>query len=129
MNQVESGNQLRHRMFHLQPRVHLEKIEILLLVDEKLDGTSVRVIRSLCHTHSYFAHSAPHILVDYGRRRFFQNFLMTPLQRTFTLAKINRASMLIRENLHLNVPRIDDRLLDVNFTVTKRALRLAARSF
>ena len=52
---------------------------------------------------------------------------MPPLQRTLAFAKIDRVAMLVGEHLHLDVPRIDDRLLDINFAIAERALRLAAR--
>src|ERR1700685_2399101 len=54
---------------------------------------------------------------------------MPTLQRTFPLAQVNRVAMFIGQHLQLDVPRIDDCFLDVNFTVAKGTLRLAARSF
>ena len=33
LNQVEAGDHLRHRMFHLQARVHLHKIKVALLIE------------------------------------------------------------------------------------------------
>src|SRR5262249_49114571 len=36
LDKVETGHQLRHRVLDLEPRVHLEKIEIALLVDDEL---------------------------------------------------------------------------------------------
>ncbi len=53
---------------------------------------------------------------------------MTPLQRALALAEIHRVAVLVGQHLHLDVARIDDRFLDVNFAVAERALRLAARA-
>ena len=47
---------------------------------------------------------------------------------TLALAEINRVPVLIGQNLHFDVPRIDDRLLDIDFAVAERSLRLAARA-
>jgi hypothetical protein len=41
------------------------------------------------------------------------------LNRTFAFAEPDGISLLIGQHLHLDVPRIDDGLLDVNLTVTK----------
>ena len=43
VHQIEPGDQFRHRMLNLQPRVHLEEIEILLLVDQKLDRAGIGI--------------------------------------------------------------------------------------
>src|SRR5208283_5015981 len=52
---------------------------------------------------------------------------MAPLHRTFTLAEINRIPMLVAENLHLDVARVGDELLQVHLVVAEGALSLAAR--
>ena len=54
---------------------------------------------------------------------------MTALQRAFALAKIDRMGVLVGEHLHLDVPGINDRLLDVNFAVAERPLGFAAGRF
>src|SRR5208283_5249974 len=86
VNQIESSDQLRDRVLHLQAGVHLQKIEILLLIDEKFYGARVGVGRRLRHPNGDLAHPAPHIGIDDRRRRFLHHFLMTPLQRTLALA-------------------------------------------
>src|ERR1035438_4747793 len=116
-------------MFHLQPRVHLEEIEVLLLVDQELNGASIRVSSSLRDANGDLAHSAPHVGINEGRRRFLDYFLMTALQRTLAFSEVDGVSMLVSEHLHLDVAGIDDRLLDINFAVAERSFRFAARTF
>ena len=86
VDQVESHHQLGNRMFDLQPRIHLQKIKIILLVDQELNRTGVRVSRRLCHSHCDFAHTAPHVGVDYRRGCLFHYLLVPALQRAFALA-------------------------------------------
>ena len=54
---------------------------------------------------------------------------MAPLNGTLALAEIDRVAVLIRQHLHLDVPRVDDGLLEVNFAVSESPLRLALRGF
>src|SRR5581483_10934337 len=43
LNQVDAGHPLGDRMLYLQAGVHLEKVEIALLISEKFQGSSVEV--------------------------------------------------------------------------------------
>src|SRR5579863_4584272 len=54
---------------------------------------------------------------------------MTPLDRTLALAKVYGVAVLVGQNLHLDVARVDNRLLDINLAVAKRTLSLAAGAF
>src|SRR5450631_4927632 len=129
MYKIESSDQLGHRMFHLQPRVHLEEIEVPLLVDQELNGASIRVSSSLRDANGDLAHSSPHVGINEGRRRFLDYLLMAALQRTLAFSEIDRVAMLVSQHLHLDVAGIDDRLLDINFAVAERSFRFAARTF
>ncbi len=54
---------------------------------------------------------------------------MAALQRALSFAQVDDVALLIGQHLHLNVTRVDDRFLDINFAIAKRPLRLAARAF
>ena len=60
VHQVESGDQFGDRMFHLQARVHLEEVEVALLVNQELDGAGVGVVGGLRDPDGDFAHLPPH---------------------------------------------------------------------
>ena len=87
------------------------------------------VIGGLGHSHRDLAHSPPHFWIDHGRGRFLQHLLMTALNGTLAFAEIDRVAVLVRQHLHLDVPGIEDGLLEVNFAVAERPLRLALRRF
>ncbi len=44
---------------------------------------------------------------------------MATLDRAFAFAQMNVVAVVVRENLYLDVPRTDDRLLDINSVITK----------
>ena len=119
MNQVETRDQFRHRMLHLQARIHFEEIEIFLLIHQKFHRAGVGVVRRLRHAHRNLAHPAPHLGVDNRRGRLFEHFLVPPLQRTLSLAQVQCVAMFVGQYLHLDVARVDDGLLNVNFAVAE----------
>ena len=43
LHQVDAGDELRNRMLHLDARVHLDEVEVAVLVHQELDGAGVGV--------------------------------------------------------------------------------------
>ena len=61
VDQINSSNQLRHGMFHLQARVHFQKKEVLYPIHEEFDGACITIAsgfsdanRSLTHFSAHF---------------------------------------------------------------------------
>ncbi len=86
LDQVQPRDQFRHRMLHLQPRVHLQEIKVLLLVHKKLDGPGIPVPGGFGHEHCDFSHAAAHVGIDQRRRSLLQHLLMPPLYGTLAFA-------------------------------------------
>ncbi len=127
LNQVISGDQLGDGMLHLQARVHLQEIEVALLIGEKLHRAQVVVAGGAGDLQRRFAHGRPHLRMpgDEGRRALFDDLLMPPLERAFALAQVHQVPVMIARDLNLDVTRPFDHLLDVDFAVLKGALRFA----
>ena len=47
-NKVVSRDHLSHRVFYLQPGIHLQKIERVVAVEQKLNGAGAAVVYCLC---------------------------------------------------------------------------------
>ena len=62
-----------------------------------------------------------------GRGRFFQQFLMPPLQGAVALAQEGDFALAVAEHLHLDMPGGFEEALDVHLAVAERRLRLRAR--
>ena len=112
-----------------QAGVHLQEVELLLGVDEELDGSGIAVVGGLADLDSDFAHAAAHIGIDKGAGRLFENFLMAALDTALTFGEIDDVAVSVAEDLHLDVAWIFYELLDVNFGIAKGALGLALRGF
>src|SRR6267143_2699077 len=106
-------------MFHLQPCVHFEKIEILVVVHQEFDCSGIGVGGGSGHTDRDVAHLAAHFRANDWRWRLLQHFLMASLYGALAFSEENGVAMLVGQNLHFNMPSIDERLLDVDFAISE----------
>jgi hypothetical protein len=66
---------------------------------------------------------------DHGRRRLLDDLLMASLHRALAFAEVDDVAALVAEDLHLDVSRLLDVLLDVDLVAGERARCLATRAF
>src|SRR5882757_7265153 len=128
-DQVRASDKLGDRVLDLDARIHFDKINRAVLIQQKLDRASVGVANSLQCLDDPSAHFFAQLGVQHRRRRFFDQFLMAALDGTFALAQMNDFAVLIAQNLKFNVSRIFNEALGVNVGRAKGLLRLAARRF
>jgi hypothetical protein len=127
---VDPGDQLGNRVFHLETGVHLQEIEIFVLVDQELNGAGVDVTDG----GGGFAGHGPHapaqvvVVVDEWRRRLLEQFLVAALERAFALAQRDDAAELIGQKLNFDMPGAGNELLQVDRAIAKGGLRLAPGS-
>ncbi len=112
LDEVETGHQLGHRVLHLQARVHLEEVELAVLIEE-LDGARVDVAAGLGDAHRGLAHRPPDVVGEVGRGALLDELLVTPLGGAVPLAEPERVAMGVRDDLHLDVARPGEVALDV----------------
>src|SRR5262249_3537550 len=108
LDQVDAGHQLGDGMFDLQPRVHFEKIEALVLPDDELHGAGRVVADGPGERDRLLAHFAARRRVDERARRFLYDFLIAALDRAFALAEMNDVAVLVAQHLDFDMARIDD---------------------
>ncbi len=116
-------------MLDLQPGVHLQEVEVAVLVDDELDGARRLVIHGLGERHRLRAHVFAGGLVEERRRRFLDHFLVTPLQRAFALVEVHSVAMAVGHDLDLDVPRFLDEFLDEDLVVTETRAGLVRGTF
>src|SRR5256885_6789842 len=92
MHKVQARDQLCDGMLHLQARVHLKEIEFSSFVNQEFHSSGICVSGCFGHAHGNFTHTPPHLLVNNRRWRFFQNFLMPPLDGALALAEMDNRS-------------------------------------
>ena len=118
-------------MLDLQARIHFQEIEVLfeVRVHQKLDGTGIVIVGSLCDADRDLAHAPAHFRIHQWRGRLLHHFLVTALDGTLAFTEINRVAVLVRQHLHLDVPGVENGFLQINFAVSESPLRLALCRF
>ena len=122
LDQIDAGDQLGHGMLDLQPRVHFQEIEALVLAGDEFDGAGGIVFHRLRQRDRLFAHLAAGGLVEQRRRRLLDHLLIAALDRTFALAEIDHIAVLVPQHLDFDVAGIDDEFLDEHPVVAERRL-------
>lgn len=103
LNQIDASDLFRDGMFNLKPGVHLEEIKVLVFVHEELNRSGRVVFATPSQCDSLLSHFLACQGIHYRAGRFFDDFLVPALNRTFALRHIDVVSMKITENLELNV--------------------------
>ena len=125
LDEIEPGHQLGYRVLDLEPRVHFEKIEIALLVDDELDRAGRAVIDGSRQRDRLPAHRFAGFGVEKRARRLLDDLLVAALDRAFALAEIDDVAVGVAEHLDLDMPRLFDVFLDKDAVVGKARFRLA----
>src|ERR1043165_5943025 len=87
-HEVESGDHLGDRMLDLDAGVHLDEIELAVLVEE-LDGAEPQIFQLAHRARDDLADLEARRDVERRRGRLLPYLLMTPLQRAVALAEMD----------------------------------------
>jgi hypothetical protein len=90
-----------------------EVIRVGLAVDEELDRPRIVVPDRARELERRVIEAGAHALREIARGRFFDDLLVATLHRTVALAELHDVAVRVAENLHFDVPRVLDVLLDV----------------
>ena len=129
LDQIDAGYKFGYRMLNLQSGVHFQKIEILFTIDHELYGSGGYIVHCLCQSHCLTGNIASRLVVQKWRWRLLDHFLMATLQRTLPLTQMNCISVLIGDNLNLDVSGILDELLNKYTVIAKVGFRLTLRTY
>src|SRR5688572_18770961 len=123
---VDSGDLLGHRVLDLDARVHLDEVELVVLVQE-LQRAGAAITDFAAGRDTAVADRLALLGRDARRRRLFDDFLMAALQRAVALAEVHDVTVVVREHLDLDVARLLEELLHVDLGVAEGRERLALR--
>ena len=126
LDQVEPGDALGHRVLDLQPGVHLEEVEALVLADHELHRAGALVVHRPGERHRLLAHRLARRVADEGRRRLLDHLLVAALDRALALVQVDDVAVRVAEHLDLDVARLLDELLDEDAVVAEAVARLVA---
>ena len=123
-DQIEPGHQFGDAVLDLQSGIHLQKEE-LLAIDQKLHRADALIPDRRGGRHGRLPHAGPGGRVDQDRRRFLNDLLMTALHRTFPVVEMQDGSMLVADDLHLDVTGRPEVSLEEDLVGTEGGRRLS----
>ncbi len=126
-HQVEPGDVLGHRMFHLKPGIHLQEIEFAAVVVEQEFHGAERVVADR-------AAEGEGVLVQGGALRGAQerggrlldHLLVIALDRALALEQVHQAAVAVAGELHLDMARRADQLFEQHPVVAETGQGLGA---
>ena len=124
LHQVDVGDLLGHRVLDLDARVHLDEDVVALRVEQELHGAGVAVADLRREADRVGAHPLADRRVEVRRRRDLDDLLVPALHRAVPLEEVDHVAVAVGEDLDLDVPRVDDGLLDEHRGVAEGALGL-----
>src|SRR4029079_13798046 len=124
---VDSGDELGHRMLHLETGVHFDEEEDTIHPNEELERPGVAIADGLARARNRRLHSLSRRRIERRRRRLLDELLVAALDRTLALSKRQHATGVVAEHLNLDVTSRRHELLDVDCAVPERSLRFRAR--
>ena len=125
-HQIEAGHHLGHRVLHLEPSVHLEKVESPGLVEQELHRAGIAIADLACDAARCLAERRAGLGIERRRGSLLEQLLVPPLDRAVALAEEHHA-LVIRQDLGFDVARALQVALGVEAIIAERAARLAAR--
>src|SRR5689334_19035061 len=112
-------------MLHLEPGVHLQKVEAAVPVEQKLDRAGIRVAGGTSQRYGRFTHRLALLGGEVRGRGLLEDLLMTPLNRAIALAEVEQVAKLVTENLHLDVAGLLEETLEQQAVGAECRQRLA----
>ena len=119
LDEILTGDHFGDRVLDLETGVHLEEVEVLVLIAEHLDGTGGVVVDSLGHHAGLLAHSGTGGFIDEAGRRLLDDLLVTTLDGALSLGEGAVVAVLIGKDLNLDVAGLLDELLDEHTVITE----------
>ncbi|VWB57099.1 hypothetical protein BST28156_02670 [Burkholderia stagnalis] len=114
-DEIDAGHCLGHAMLDLQPRVHFEEMELARArIEHEFDGARRRVVDRAGEPHRARVQRAALRVAQAGCGRLLDHLLVAPLHRAVALAERDHAAAPVAEDLHLDVPRVLDELLQID---------------
>ena len=128
LNQVKPGNHLSDWVLDLQSSVHLHEIVLVSVrIEDKLDCARIVITNGLRRSNRSFTHLRSQICRN-ARWRLLNDLLMAALNGAVTLIHVHVVTVLVTEDLYLNVARMLDILFNDHVIVIKALLCLSLGS-
>jgi hypothetical protein len=128
-HEVDTRNELRNGVLHLQPGVHFHEIKLLGFVHQKLHGARAYVSDCARSLDRGACHRRAHLVAQTRRRRLFDDLLMAALHRAIAVEQAHDVAMSVGEHLNFHVACQREVALQQKFIVAERGACQPLRRF
>ena len=126
LDQVDTGDDFRHGVFHLDTRIDLDEVEPSgFHVDKKFDGPGVVVLHVLTDLDRRVADIGAQLRIEIVGGGDFDDLLMAALNRAIAFVKVNEVAVTVAQELHFDVLRLADELFEEDVGNAEGRSRLA----
>ena len=125
-NDVDSGDLLSDSVLNLDTRVDLDKVVAVLLVDQELRSACIAVAGCLSQSNSVGENVITDLSGEILGRGNLNNLLVSSLDGAVTLVQVNDVTMVVTEELDLNVLGLVKEALNKDSAVTEGSLGLGS---
>ena len=119
-NNIDASDFLSNGVFDLDTRVDFNEVVAVLLVDQELGSTGVAVVDGLSQLHGI----GKDTITDINRQTLcggdLNDLLVTTLNRAVTLEEVNNVSVVVTQQLDLNMLGLVEEALDEDCAVPER---------
>src|SRR6185295_3079338 len=122
LDEIDAGHHFGDRMFHLDAGVHFHEEEVVVFVEQKLDGADTPVVDGFDGFDRDAADLSAEFLIDGRRRGFFHQLLVPPLDRAVTFAEVHHMPAMVGDDLYFNVARFEKISFEIDCVVAERGL-------
>ncbi|MNF72928.1 hypothetical protein D3C84_549180 [compost metagenome] len=122
LDEIHTGDHLGDRVLDLDPGVHLDEVELAVLVQE-LEGARTAVADFETGAHAALTDELAHLFGDAGCRRLFHHLLVTALHGAVPLTQIEGGTLTVCQHLDLDVARVLQVFLHVDHVVLEELAR------
>ena len=127
-HQVDSGDHFGDRMFHLNARIDLDKIKIAGVgILQKLDRSGRSIADRPSDLQGRLAQIQPLCFGEEGGGCPLHDLLIASLHGAVALVQMHQIAVRITQNLHFDVSRAANQLLEIDLILAECRLGLAAR--
>jgi len=127
-NDINASDLLGNGVLDLDSGVDLDEVITVLLVNQELSGTGIAVVHRLRQLHGIVEDGLANILRQILCGRKLNNLLMSALDGAVTLVQVHDVSVVVSEELDLNVLWLVEEALDEHCAVAEGGLSLGCGS-
>jgi len=125
LHDIDSSNNFRHRVLHLNPRVHLNEVVVSMLIQQEFHSTGASVVDRPGDLQRVFTDGVSLLFAQAQRRRELDNLLMSPLDRAVSFTQMYHVAVPVAQHLYFYVFRAFQVFFDKDIVNTERLFRFA----